>query len=311
MYNPEVKEQFLAMITAGGRNKGTCVRYFDTIGVYEEKVGKDFAEMSFEEAIEAIRSLNIGTYDSANYVQGFFRNYVKWCENTTAFDHINPDLKKISAKDDIDSSRYLSKMWFLDESDLINKMRMVRGFNEGYYEVVVLLFAWLGVPQNKVLFISPDDVDLKNRRLFLDNGCTVIDFSEAIASVISEYVSTKTSTRQYNGEPTVVYRDFYGPFISKFCKRAELGRDPLTDLQIASAISEMNQDFVYLGKPACFKYTNVANCGIARRIYELEQSGVDVLSMKNKGLLLDAARLNIDRYRITWLFKNYKRAFNL
>ena len=310
MYNREIKERFLDQITAGGRNRNTSVKYLDAIGLYEEEIGRDFAEMSFDEAIEAIRNIKIGTYDSATSVQGFVRNYVKWCEGNRVFGCVNPELKKISAKEDIDASRYLREMWFLDESDLINKMRTVRTFNDGYYEVVVLLFAWLGIGQDKILSIRPSDINLENRQLLLADG-GVINFSEDIAYVISEYLNTTTSTRQHNGEPTVVYRDFYGPFISKFCKRAELGNDPLTDSQIGSAISEMNQDFVSMGNPGCFKYTNVANCGVARRIYELEQSGVDVLSSKNKELIFATARLDIDRYKIKWLFRNYKRAFNL
>lgn len=311
MYNQEIKEVFLDQISSGGRNRRTSASYLDAIGIYEREINRDFAEMSLEDAIKAIKNIKIGTYDSANAVQSFVRKYVKWCEENRVFNHINTELKKISAKDDIDASEYLRKMWFLDESDLINKMRMVRTFNDGYYEVVVLLFAWLGVRQDEILSIKPQDVDLVNRRLFLRSSGTIISFSENIAAVISEYQKTQTSTRQYNGEPTVVYRDFYGPFISKFCKNAELGNDELTDSQVGSAISEMNQDFVSLGYLGCFKYTNVANCGIARRIYELEQTGVDVLASKNKDAVFVAARYDIDRYRIKWLYNNYKRAFNL
>ena len=179
MYNPEIKDRFLAEFAA--KNRRMFQSKFEAISDYELRMGKDFAEMNKDDAIEAIRNIKIGTYDSAVSVQGFFRNYIKWCEKNNIFTNVNPELKGISAKEDIDSSRYLRKMWFVDESDLISKMRMVRPFNEGYYEVVVLLFAWLGVSQDKILSIMPGDLDLESRRIFLDNGDTVINFSENIA----------------------------------------------------------------------------------------------------------------------------------
>ena len=310
MYNQEIKERFLAEYTAGGRNENTCRSILELIGIYEEAIQVDIAEMSHNDAVEAVRGTKTGSYGSAAHVASLIKSYARWCKDSGALSNVNCALMSISV-DDIDSSRHLSTLLFKSEDDLISEMRSVRPFDDGYFEVVVLLFAWLGIDTRTSMSIKIDDVNIEDKFIKIESDGRIVQFSDAVADVISVYAKTKVGTRAARGETRQVYRDnSYDRFIRKFCPPKQLGKE-LTLSQVRSAISEMNQIYVEEGNESRLNTSNVMVSGALHRVWTLEQSGLDVFSVKNKSIVAEAFGLDAKPYEVLWLYKNYKAAFNL
>lgn len=311
MYNQEIKERFLHEFTSGGRNENGVLIKLDAISIYEEQINTDLAEMTIEDAIEAIRNIKIGTYYSASSAQNLVRGYVKWCFDNRVFSGVNPSLLTISI-DDIDPTRYMKSIWFKDEEDFIYKMKTVRSFDDGHYEIIVAIFAWLGVDQKDILKICSDDIDFSNKTINIGQTNSVVEYSDLFAEIISLYVNTNVGYRQHNGEPHKVYKDdSYGSFVAKFTYPEKLGMNKLTESQISCAIRDMNRDYSNTGLTGSFTYSVMSVCGALHRIWMLEQSGVDVFSIKNKIVLKNTFRIKAKRNEILWMYGNYKRVFNL
>lgn len=306
MYNPEIKERFLTEYE--GNRKIGARSNFEAIGIYEELCGKDLAEMQIYEAVEALKYIHIKTYGTAFGILSFVRSYVKWCAANSVFHNLNTGLSSLTV-DDIDISDELKEMLFTSENELISAMRSVRLFDDGYYDIVVALFLWLGIPQKQITSIKINDVNLTDN--IITFGDLTIPFSDSVKDVLSIYAKTKTGTRiKADGVRTVYRDDSFDTFVRKFCPIKQLGRK-LTDSQIDDALYMLNKAYVDYGNSPRFTGGSLMQSGALRRVYELEQRGIDVFSIKNKNAVVQAYRVNAKLYSILWLYKNYKRAFNL
>lgn len=306
MYNREIKERFLAEYE-GGR-KVSSRPNFEAIGEYEMSRDMDLAEMQISDAIEALKCIHIKTYGTAFGVLSMVRNYIKWCSENSVFNGVNTDLLTLTV-DDIDASDELKAMLFASEYDLISAMRSVRPFDDGYYDVIVVLFGWLGIPQKQVTSIKINDVDFMNNTVCFDG--LNIPFSEDIKNILHLYSKTKTGTRtKSDGERTVYRDDSYDTFVRKFSAPKQLGKK-LTHSQIEDAVYLLNKAYVEQGNSPKFTSGSVMCSGGLRRVYDLERNGVDVFSIKNKNQVTQAYRVKAKLYEILWLYKNYKKAFNL
>ena len=81
--------------------------------------------------------------------------------------------------------------------------------------------------------------------------------------------------------------------------------------QIEDAVYLLNKAYVEQGNNPKFTSGSIMYSGGLRRVYELEQQGVDVFSIKNKNAVIQAYRAKAKLYEILWLYKNYKKAFSL
>lgn len=306
MYNPEVKERFLSEYE-GGR-KVSASAHFESMSKYEELCGKDFAEMNESEAIEALKHIHIKTYGTAFGVLSFVRNYLKWCRENSAFDNLNNSLVSLTV-DDIDISDELKTMLFASEDELIGAMRSVRPFDDGYYDVIVVLLVWLGIPQKQITSVKINDVNLSDNVIVFDG--MEIKFSDSIRDILSLYAKTKTGTRVQADTVRTVYRDdSYDTFVRKFSPPKQLGKK-LTNSQIEDAVYLLNKAYVERGNDPKFTAGGIMHSGGLRRVYELEKQGMDVFSIKNKNAVIQAYRAKAKLYEILWLYKNYKKAFSL
>ena len=311
MYNQEIKERFFNECTSLGKEKGNYRTIMDAIGEYEEKIQRDLAEMQVEDAIEALRYADIGVYNSATSAQSMIKNYVTWCYENKVFDHVNNNLLLIKISD-IDVSRYLARTLFKDEDELISEMQTVRRFDEGFTEGLILLFAWLGIEQKDALTIKIEDVNLKDRVIFARVYGKYIHFSEKIADVFKIYEKTKEGFRSAGGSFRPVYRDdSYDTYIRKYSPYSQLGEKPLTPARIRSSVGVISKLYVAQGKESRLWNGNVVASGALHRVYLLERSGVNVFSKKNKEAVIEAFAVKSKLHEILWMYKNYKKAFNL
>lgn len=311
MYNREIKERFLTEVySKNNKNMNSCYSIFEQLGVYEELVSKDVATMLPGEALSAISHVNISKYSTAANLLSLIKGYVRWCAENRVFDIYGDELDKIEV-DDIDISESLSKMLFKDEDDFLSSLRCVRPFDEGYLEVIVMVFSWIGIELGQVFDVKISDVDLFGKVVYLNNGLKTFSFSDRICDILTVYSRTRTAKRQNGTCLRDVYRDdSYNRFIRRFCPKSQLGRE-LTKPQVKAAVNQMNGDYVDLGNMAKFTTRNVCMSGALRRVYELEQTGVDIFSIKNKAAVIQAYRASDKLYNILWLYRSYKRAFNL
>lgn len=308
MYNRDIKEQFLSEYD-GNRVIGARPN-FELIGAYEEKFQKDLAEMSFDEAVETISNLNIGTYKTAAGVQSFIRSYVKWCDQFSKFKNINLELCSISA-DDIDCSKRLYELVFRSEDELIKELGSVRPFDEGYPETIAVLLTWVGVKQNEIASVRASDVNLEKQWVYIRDRDLFAKFSDKIADIFRVYEKTKVGYRSAGGDSRPVFRDdSHDRYVRKYLPKGKSG-DPFTSVQFKHLIHHLNSIYADAGNPPKFTGSNILLSGALYRVWELEQSGVDVFSIKNKKAVANAFVAKANLYEILWLYKNYKKAFNL
>ena len=308
MYNQEIKERFLIETSANHKFTSGREAIMEQLGVHEEFLKKDLSEMSVSEVVDAVKNTKIATYNTAASACTLIKNYVKWCEDASLFDNINTELLSIVV-DDIDVSGYIGRLFFKNESDFIQALKSARPFDDGYYDVIVMIFAWLGIEQDLAMRIKITDVDFENKAVFLENK--QVSFSDPLKEILELYSKTKIGTRLNKNGPREVYRDdSFDWFIRKFSPRSQLGKE-LTKSQVKSLIHDMNQIYVDLGNEPKFTVGNVLASGAMSRVLQLEQSGVDVFSPKNRAIVVSNHGLNAKPYEITWMYKNYKRAFSL
>lgn len=306
MYNQEIKERFLSEYD--GNRKSGARQIFEVVSEYEAACNKDLAQMQKSEICEALKYAQIGTYSTAFGVLSFVRSYVKWCDDNLVFSGISVD-DSMLVVDDIDISDSIQRLYFRTENELINCLKSVRPLDDGYYDIIVTLFSWLGIPQKQVANIKISDVDLENKTVRFDGA--YIQFSDNIKEILALYAKTKTGTREAAGGQRVVYRDdSYDTFVRRFSPPKQLGKK-ITTSQIEDSVYLLNKAYVEAGNSPRFTGGNVLASGALRRVYELEQSGVDVFSIKNKDLVVNAYRVKAKLYEILWQYKNYKKAFNL
>ena len=305
MYNQEIKERFLEEcdpIKKGFRPM------FEALGPCESFYRKDLAEMTAGEFFESSKVLSTGTYKTAADVLLRVKTYVKWCGENCASLVINQKLLDLKVED-IDTTQYLSKTIFRNEDELIREMKSVRPFDDGYYDVIVVLFSWLGIPQKYAIDVKVNDVDFE-KKIVKFNG-TEIPFSDNIGDILALYSKTKIGTRVNANGQRIVYRDdSYDTFIRRFSPPKQLGKK-ITNSQIEDAVYLLNKAYTEAGNAPRFTSGNVLASGALKRVYDLEQCGVDVFSVKNKDIVAKAYRAKAKLYEILWLYKNYKKAFNL
>lgn len=310
MYNEDIKGRFLTEFTAGGKKEETFRSAMDAISLHESVLQIDLAEMELPDVVTAIGNVRIGTYGSAANVCSMVRAYVDWCVKNNVFSKVNTKLLELSV-DEIDASKNIKRLLFKNESDFVRALRETRPFDDGYYDVVVMIFAWIGIELDRAMNVKIGDVNFEQQVVILDDGARSVRFSDELHDILLTYSKTKTGTRLGKNGQRVVYRDdSFDRFIRKFCPSAQLGKG-LTKLQVISLVHDMNQIYVDLGREPKFTVGNVLTSGALYRVWCLEKSGVDIFSPKNKSLVKDSYGLNSKACEILWLYKNYKRAFSL
>lgn len=307
MYNQEIKERFLSEYDGGHKN--SALLHFEAISEHEELCGKDLSEMQTHEAVEALQHINIKTYKTAFGVLSFVRSYVKWCDTNSIFKNPNIELASLTV-DDIDISDELKKVLFCSEDELIRELNTIRPFDEGYPEAIVTLLTWIGIKQNDIASIRISDVNLEKQRVYVKADDLFISFSDKIAEIFRIYEKTKVGYRSAGGDSRPVFRDdSHDRYVRKYLPKGKSG-DPFTSVQVKHTIHHLNSIYVDRDNPPKFTGSNVLMSGALHRVWQLEQGGVDVFSIKNKKLVTDAFIAKANLYEILWLYRNYKRAFN-
>lgn len=311
MYNQEIKERFLEEYDNVAAKKRFLTGLFSNLESCEENAQKDIAEMNRDEVVDTIETLS-AEISTVQQILSILRKYVSWCKSNMVFPKVSDDLLELTAKD-FDFADALEKSLFRNEFDFLTTLKSVREFNEGYPEPPALCLAWLGLKTKEILALTDDDVDMEKQTITVDNQVVVAGFPDAIAEVLQQYIGCKVSERDHRTGWRQVIKDYStGMFLKKMLPRGnkEFGK-PYGYSQITAAVSKLNARLVEDGKPGRLKFDNVWNSGRYYKLWETEQSGIDVTKPANRPIVEEILRSSKSYYNAIRMYKAYKKAFDL
>lgn len=311
MYNEEIKQRFFKENPELTVKKSSRGWLFDALAKSESECGKDIAQMNLEETKRAISSIGIEEISSMRGYISFLRRYVKWCEDCHALSEISDGVMKVTI-DDIDFTESLRRVLFKDENDLVNSIRLVRSLDEGHVDVPVLILGWIGLTRKEIAALRDRDVDLSDRVIYATDGSVLAaGLSDLVVDVLRRYRDCKKSERE-NGLRTIeVFKDLsVDSFLKRMAPRGSkrLGTE-YSKLQIDAQLSKLAVRYEDLGYPRRHTFTNVWRSGRFRKLWEIEQSGVDVISRENRPVVESVMRDRKNYYNAVKMYECYKKAF--
>lgn len=290
------------------------IALFNRIEPTEAQLQKDLAEFSRSDAAIAMSNSGIIERSTLDTFGALMRIYTKWCSDNDIFPNITSNMAEARPTEK-DLSAQVSSMLFKDEEDLFRSMKKVRPFlDEGRLDIVIVAMAWIGIEKSKVLEILDSEVDLEGR-VFRDHDGNILasGYSDEIAEVFRQYVRCNEAIRRTGTGERIVYKDRSLPFFLKnFYKRgsAKMGV-PMKPRAVSSFVEDINVEYMDKGYEGRFTFSNIQQSGRLRRLYELEEAGLDVHDRKNIPVV-EGVFANSKKYRaIMWVYTSYKRAFNL
>ena len=312
MYNEDIKRRFLnekSKHLKKGSNKTWIFESLDSN--YESVHKKDVAELDKAEAIDAIESLNVEEIGSARALISFVREYVDWCKKEHVFTNIPGGFSLITV-DDIDFGKVLGKILFKDDIDLIESIKEVRTLDDGYSDVAILALSWIGLTREEISALRDNDVDLESRIVYGKSGEIIaMGFSDLICDVLQRYVKCRVSSRGNGLTEMEVIKDLsVDSFLKKMCPRGskKFGTE-YSNVQIASQVNKLAVKYEELGHPRRHTITNVWRSGCFHKLWEIEQTGVDVSARENRPVVEQVFRNKKNYYNALRMYGWYKQAF--
>ena len=312
MYNEEIKRKFLEEYDPGDKRKGEPERFLQKLERYETSAGKDAAQMSFEEAQQAVLSLKVGQVSTLRKMLATYRKYAEWCDAYGALPNTADGFIKLKTKD-VDLSKSADGELFKDEDDFFGTLRQIYSFDDGVADVPYLALIWAGMKPKEVIELKDAEVDVENRVIYNHDGTVMIpNFSDAVHDVLVQYVQCKRATRGHHSGSKQVIKDMsVDTFLKKMLNPGskDFGTNYNEDAMRNHIKYEyMKHDDLSIKK---LNTTDVWNSGRYYHLYIVEQSGVDVFSQENKGVVETVFRREKLYHNAIRMYKDYKKAFNL
>lgn len=312
MYNEEIKRKFFESDLYKKIKGGSSDALFAEISEYENKVGKDVYQMTYDEIRTAVNSIDFLEAGTLNKAVSTLKTYAKWCVDNSVFSDCPGGIFAISTKD-VDPAIAMEKRLFKDENSLNAAISKVRTFSDGYPEVMATVLLWSGLTMPQVFRLRDERINLETGVVLNEDGSEVIaELSPWALSKAQVYAGTKSGFRDSgNGPFEVVCDRSFDSFVKRFCStNAKNYGKRLSYNQIVDAIYRMNEAYRDLGYTQQFSSTNIRRSGALYRLWKLEQSGVNLEAPENR-TLVESTYGAKKYYGIIWQYKNYKRAFNL
>lgn len=311
MYNEDIKRRFLEEYQHQKLDRRSEWIFSKLGDTYEKTHGKDLAEMSFNEAKAAIESTGIEENATIRTAISVVKSYTEWCEKNEIFPCIPGGFKKLSAKD-IDLSESLKEVLFKDDIDLIESIKEVRTLDDGYSDVAILALSWIGLTREEISALRDNDVDLESRIVYGKSGEIIaMGFSDLICDVLQRYVKCRVSSRGNGLTEMEVIKDLsVNSFLKKMCPRGskKFGTE-YSNVQIASQVNKLAVKYEELGHPRRHTITNVWRSGCFHKLWEIEQTGVDVSARENRPVVEQVFRNKKNYYNALRMYGWYKQAF--
>lgn len=304
MYNEAIKSNFLESIS----NDGTRIVAKSFLGKFDEvcasKFGKDAVDMNRDEILEAMGGVGHLNYTTLRTDLYILSKYVEWFNNNVHEVSIE-NVASISVRD-IDLSESFRAQLIRDEDEL-TALVGTEFAKDGYLEVPVIIFSWLGLTMNEIVKLKNEDVIFKDDCIFIQLNKNIIRVgSEKLIEPLRDYKLVKSSIRSHRGD-WVVYPDDLGYFIKNMItKDSKFTGRPLSVSRIRKRMEQYNRCVINNNKQITIDNTLLS--GRLHRILEAEISTGKVLPEVVASEL--NIKLNIVNDGIA-MYEAYKKAFNI
>lgn len=286
LYNAEIKEQFFDTLpkTAVAGMRWQFQKISDTL---EEPLQKDLSESTIDEIRVGMRGFDVIDVQSARTIIGWLCAYNRWAHETHQDFVFTDAIEDFDERTDIDYTVGVKRLILPSPEVLVSTVTRLYPIDEGYEVLPALIFAWLGLTCPEAVALKKPAVDFETRKLTMPNGIIYpFEIPEVFWEPLEVYANTRVATRFVKTE-FPVFADDLGFFIKKMLTRGskKVGK-PYTAAQIAANITTFayKYDETFHERPL-FTYTTIMKSGMFWRLYQLEQSGIDLYAKTNRGLV--------------------------
>ena len=290
-----------------------AIQAFKRFSPYEEKQGKDIAQMDRRTATETIKDLTIKNYGTLINTLVHAKRYTNWAVENGVF--VAPAAGFLEVTETgLETSEKATAQYLKDEEDLLTVLHSVRDFHEGYPEIPYLLFSWLGIDKRDIAAMKDDQVDLDSRTIKDASGNVIISgFSDAIKDALEAYVSCDGAYRDRGSNPAWVTKDkSVDTFIKKFLTKNSANFGELTTTnQLDYSVSEARKIYNRIGGKRQLTQGNVLRSGQFFRLAELEKAqGIDVTDPKNRDIFRSIVNNVKDVSDLVKTYRGYRQVLH-
>ena len=285
LYNESDKREYIEFES---KNSDAIRRYFQRIHEKEKEYQKDIYDMSREELLDTITSLNIRREESRSHFISLMRGYITWArlyEKTKNENHINNITPESINSHGIIKIQMLKNPEQLQEI-LNNRLDFVDYENRSKRDALIVWLLYCGLELEEIQVLAKDSLDYNSKIITTRTGkkitaddkiaglwehCAKMDYLEkknnrAAAAVrkfdVSEYI------KQYLAENNYLFRPVSTNYYSNdFIPLATL-RACIYNIFQDDSSGEKNNPKI--------SPSNIRNSGIFYRLYMLESSGVEI-----------------------------------
>lgn len=317
MYNQEIKERYLAAVAAKSSQREVMdlQRIFDHTESPESAIQKDIVQMTKDEAVNAVVSMNINETSSVRSALSYLKNYARWCQEARVFENVDAGILSVNVAD-IDLSSGLSMVLFRDDRALLSALRQVMPFDEGRFEIPGMILSWLGLSRAEIDSLKDEQVDLDARTIRDPSGNIIVHgFSDEIHEALDQYVRCRVRyiVGGRGGKPYPMYKDFtFDRFLKRFyAPDSTKKKKAVSAGDVQSLLNRRNEEYEALGNPPRLTLRNAWRSGCFYRLWQVEKTGVDVCAPKNKEILESITRKLKARRDVVNTYQAYKKGFRL
>lgn len=310
MYNEEQKLRFLETIESASSRKA-IMSMFNRFEKYEEKLFKDISKWSIDQIYNSIESMYIFDFGTIKQYLSTLTLYKRYVDSQ----HNNKNSIVLSPKLDasnIDITQNIQEVVIKDPSMLKIEIENVRDPSQGHYICAAACFAWLGIDSKTMPNIKDSSIDFQNRSI-VDEDCNIAieNIPSEIMGVLRQYWETDEAIRWHHA-PCRVYPIYNGKFLHVMSGiNSKKESTPIKYTNIRNEFANFAKEAKVCDDiPSRLEYPNILRSGGLYRLYQLEQTGVDIFSGENDDLLLQTYSAPGKTFDIRSLYRQYKRAFN-
>lgn len=313
MYNEEQKLRFLDTVESESSRKAIA-SMFNRFEEYETKLHQDIAEWRIDQIYSTIESMYIfdfGTIKQYLSTLTLYKRYFADLHNSNDDDGVII-LPKLDASN-IDITHNIREVLINSPRMLKVEIEKTRDPSQGHYICAAACFAWLGIDSKTMPNIKDSAVDFQNRSI-VDEECNIAieNISVDIIDVLRQYWETDEAIRWHHA-PCRVYPIYNGKFLHVMSGiNSKKESSPIKYTSIRNEFANLAKEAKTCDDiPSRLEYPNILRSGGLYRLYQLEQTGVDIFSGKNDELLQSTYAAPGKLFDIRSLYRQYKRAFNL
>lgn len=258
MKNPELKQKYLDSIEVNDNTRYTYNSSIQSFGSYEDKVGKDFAEMTEQEVLDYLRSPDSGNSMTAATRLGVIRRYVQFYSEETG--HKSEFLDTLLAKDkrvkEILGEKELEELGEpITHQDLMDMVSAIP--NPRDRAIILSLYEGLyGKNFSEILEIRPEDV--KQSKIYVRQRDKNVSVSPELIAMYRQAMHTNIYTNP-SDKRKIELVDGENMALKKLEGQKNEGR------AISYLISKLA--FIY-NFPETFSVTNLRYWGLANYLAE-------------------------------------------